>query len=460
MNKKIPRVVLCFLIGIIAVATFQLAATPNAGPPSFPTSGSLVGEAMGKFRQLQILRENLILDLRVLDDESYWGPPMTIYEAENSYELIAENPDELMEDYQSYRKLPEITATYEVENPGEPVEVELLFVAPGSEKADVSLNGAIVPFELVSGSELNRYFNVPEEAEVSPAPTDNPPVALPLEWQVPLTTPSIDSANPEDALPYQVDSNYERCLHFTVTFPKGISQLQVSYEMIAGTHTWGYGIPDYQVAYILAPARSWGGFGELRVEVLLPENWFVKTSLPMQRAGDTLTANFNGIPDDYLAITTRPDPQIWIAQLLSRTVAILGIGLSWYLVWMLAKVKYYLNHESSDGNRNFILRFLSGKNVIQAISVVLGYVIFSAAIVAGWVCYDWAFDYFVDAKYLPYLRYGHSGLLLLIPGIYLGTIVQCILVVLILKTSYFLQESKPHPLKKIAGKLNRFFKRS
>lgn len=36
MNGKIPRVVLCFLIGIIAVATFQLTATPNGAP--YPSS--------------------------------------------------------------------------------------------------------------------------------------------------------------------------------------------------------------------------------------------------------------------------------------------------------------------------------------------------------------------------------------------------------------------------------------
>ena len=455
MNRKIPRVVLCFLIGLIAVATFQLAATPNAGPPYVPsTSGSLVGEAMGKFRQLEILRENLVLDLRPLDDDSYWKLP----DLTATYE--AENPDELMKDYKSYKTLPKITATYEVNNPGEPVEVELLFVAPGSEKANVSLNGAIVPFELVSGSELNRYFHTPEEVEVSPTPTDNPRVPLPPEWQVPLTTPSIDSAYSDFGLAYQVDNNYQRCLHFTVTFPKGISKLQVNYEMIAGSHSSGYWIPDYQVAYILAPARSWGGFGELRIEVLLAENWLVKTSLPMQRKGDTLTASFNGIPDDYLAITTRPDLQIWIAQLLSRTVIILGIGLSWYLAWMLAKIKYYLNQESSDGNLNFSKLFLPGRNVGEATSIFYGLIIFQAAIFAGLVCYDWAFDYFVDARYLPYMRYRHSGVLLLIPGIYLGSIVQCFLVVLIFKTSYFLHKSKPRPLKKITEKLNRFFKRS
>jgi len=235
MNRKIPRVVLCFLIGLIAVATFQLTATPNGVP--YYRQGDGISEAIGDFSQLEILQEYLDFDLRSLKNQ--------------------ENP--------------QITATYQVQNSGQPVEIEILFVAPGSEQARVSLDGATIPFTTIL--EPN----------------------LPREWRV-----SRD---------FRGLHNYEKALSFTATFPTGVSELRVSYAMQPTIHGRGFD-RYYYIAYILAPAKAWKAFGTLEIKVELPPDWGLTTSLPMEQIDNTLTATFDGIPADELILrATLPVPQ-------------------------------------------------------------------------------------------------------------------------------------------------------
>jgi hypothetical protein len=245
MNKKIPRVVLCFLIGIIAVATFQLRATPNGGPYTY-IPGDGISEAIGDFSQLEILQEHLDFDLRSLKNEEH----------------------------------PQITATYQVQNSGQPVEIEILFVAPGSKKASVSLDGATIPFTTIL--EPN----------------------LPREWQVPRSLPSAVYPGGSSSAHYRTHS-YDSALSFTTAFPTGVSELRVSYAMQPGTDRWGF-YRDYHIAYILAPAKAWKAFGNLEVEVKLAPDWRFVTTLPMEQVDNTLTATFEGIPADYLIVTAAP----------------------------------------------------------------------------------------------------------------------------------------------------------
>ena len=54
----------------------------------------------------------------------------------------------------------------------------------------------------------------------------------------------------------------------------------------------------WQFAYVLAPARAWGGFGGLDVEVLLPHGWRAAYTPDLLRNGDMLRRNFDVVPAD------------------------------------------------------------------------------------------------------------------------------------------------------------------
>jgi hypothetical protein len=158
-----------------------------------------------------------------------------------------------------------------------------VFISPGIKAGSVSVDGASVPFTPV------KLLN------------------LPPEWQPPNTVPGISELPfaQQPKKPYKVNNTLASGLRFTATLPKGKHQLQVSYDMHPSTYDDAV-YRDYQIAYILAPARSWADFGVLEVSVNLLAGWDVATSLPMNRMGETLRATFKGLPADSLAITTRP----------------------------------------------------------------------------------------------------------------------------------------------------------
>jgi hypothetical protein len=272
------RVFKIILLSLLTLGITSSVAIANMAAPWNP--GDLVGEPTGSFRSLSIIREKLSFDLRALNQG----------------------------------KFAQITATYQIRNEGEPNSVQLLFVAPAFKAGSVTVDRVVVPSVPVKLSKL------------------------PPEWQAPKTVPAISNhwltkarQNPYDVnSPSPTDASG---LRFAVALPKGEHSLQVSYDMQPSTYNDSV-YRDYQIAYILAPARSWAKFGLLQVEVDLPPNWKVATSLPMKRTGDTLRASFNSLPANSLAIVTRPPvpPLIHpLSMLLQVGGAILGLMSSWWL---------------------------------------------------------------------------------------------------------------------------------
>ena len=249
MNRKIPRVVLCFLIGLIVVATFQLAATPNCEVYEYDSRISPlhhISEVRGDLGQLEILQENLNFDLRSLKNQEH----------------------------------PQITATYQVQNLGQPVEMKIIFIAQSREKVSVSLNGATIPLAAILEANLPR-----DKQESSELPY--------------IVYPGVSS------LELYGEQKREKDLSFTATFPRGVSELQVSYSMQPDIDCWNF-YRSYDIAYLLTSAKTWKAFATLEVKVELPPDWGFTTSLPMEQTNNTLTAKFEGIPADYLMITATP----------------------------------------------------------------------------------------------------------------------------------------------------------
>jgi hypothetical protein len=94
---------------------------------------------------------------------------------------------------------------------------------------------------------------------------------------------------------------------FTLLLPPGSHTLQVRYLTHGLVRVWGHGRPTvyHQLAYVLAPARSWAGFGGLDISVQLPPGWRAATAPPLEREGDTLHGSFAELPADALGLTVQ-----------------------------------------------------------------------------------------------------------------------------------------------------------
>lgn len=231
------------------------AASANMASPVQP--GTPVGEPAASLTGLRVVREALRIDLTPLGR----GRPFA-----------------------------RIEATYRIDNPGgdgaanggEPRTVPLEFLALGGDlsAAEVTFNGRPVEAERVDS------------------------LAVPAAWTAATQTPALGG----DPAPYEAEDvvGTPSGLRFTLTVPRGQHVVEVRYRVRVGSYDAGdHPNRVWQVAYGLAPARLWAGFGQLDVEVAVPEGWEAAASLPLRREGDRLVGRFPGVPGDVLAVSVR-----------------------------------------------------------------------------------------------------------------------------------------------------------
>jgi len=161
--------------------------------------------------------------------------------------------------------------------------------------------------------------------------------AVPKSWMPPPGTPSLDGGADID---YHVDTPV--AITFHVEMGTGRHTMETRYTAVPAQQS-GYGAPRaWQLAFVLSPARQWGGFGDLNVSVRVPSGWDAAVRPGLSRAGDVLTGHFNGLPSDAIAITTRmPNPPdltnagwlVGLVLVLASAVAIgrfLGSKIGWF----------------------------------------------------------------------------------------------------------------------------------
>lgn len=245
---------------LLYVATFLLVLLSLMIPKAVNANmggshiGESIGEPIGDFRNLGIVWEKLNFDLRGLKD-------------------LSEST---------------VTAIYQIRNDGEEIPVELLFVSPGIKTSNVTLDGKTIEKEKIK----------------------NP--KLPPTWRSPFRVPTADGGSLK-YFPRQISNT---ALKFKPTIGPGEHQIQVKY--VVEPSSYDYSIyKDYKVIYILAPAKNWAFFNRLDVEVKIPEEWKVATSLPMKRTGNILQATFNKIPADNLVIATTPYLPRYLSSIIS-----------------------------------------------------------------------------------------------------------------------------------------------
>ena len=256
-------------LGMCLIILSPLNVLSNMADPARP--GDIVGEPSPTLDSVHVLHEELLIDMRSCAD----------------------------------REPVEVTATYRLRNDGSAKELDLVFIAgalqDSTESFSLTLNGA----------SLNGTIS------------DSLPI--PLQWNLPISTPGLDW---KDSLQYQVyvrssiEGEGVRDVHELTerpfVFPESTPVIVFSVQLPAGEHTitvvyradatgYGYSGPVYiwQLGYVLAPVRRWASFGTLEAKVLLPNEWEAATWPQMDRQGDTLFAMWNGIPADAIAISTR-----------------------------------------------------------------------------------------------------------------------------------------------------------
>ena len=247
-----------------AAAWANMAAPPE---PHTVHAGSRVGEPAGGLRDVFIEHETLRLDLGPLAQ----GKPVLI------------------------------DAAYRVRNDGPARAIDLLFVANGLARGATSVT--------VDGRPV--------------AATPGATGALPPSWRAPANTPAFDSAG--GTLPYAPRG--EGTLAFRVQLPAGRHEIRVRYPAEATAYSVNDLTPVWQLGYVLAPAREWGGFGGLEVRVEAPRGWRVLSDPALRKEGDAWIGAWNRVPADAIAISAqKPEPASgpWYWLWLLLAAAMLG----------------------------------------------------------------------------------------------------------------------------------------
>ena len=138
-------------------------------------------------------------------------------------------------------------------------------------------------------------------------------LAVPALWTGIDAAPGLDGT----PLPYEAQTTAARGLRFVLALGPGQHRVRVQYRVRAGSFDGGgQANRTWQVAYALAPARLWAGFGQLDVAVRVPAGWEAAASLPLRREADAgggarLVGRVAGVPGDVLAVSVRaPEPPL------------------------------------------------------------------------------------------------------------------------------------------------------
>jgi hypothetical protein len=273
------------LLALAAVPALLLAAPRTAAwanmaaPPDPRTlrAGTPLTEPMGGLRDVFIEHETLTFDLRPIEEA----------------------------------KLARVEAVYRVRNDGPARTLDLLFVADGLTSGATTVS--------VDGRPVARRPGTADE--------------LPPNWRAPATTPALDSGEP---LPYAPGP--EGTLSFQVQLAAGRHEIRVSYPVRATAYSVNDLTPIWQFGYVLAPARSWGGFGRLEVRVEAPRGWRVATEPALREEDGAWVGRWDGLPADAISLSLqRPPPSSGPWYLLWAAASAVGLALIGWLGWVIGR---------------------------------------------------------------------------------------------------------------------------
>jgi hypothetical protein len=299
-----------------------------------------------------------------------------------------------------------VEATYRTRNDGPARSLRLLFVADGLGGAgEVWLDGRPV---------ANRRGE---------------PGPLPASWRAPATTPGLDG---ED-LGYE--AKHAGALAFQLDLPPGRHEIRVRYPAEAAAYQTPELMPVWQLGYVLAPAREWGGFGRLDVRVEVPRGWEAAASPALRREGGALVGSWTGVPADALALSARaPAPSVgWRYWL--------WLALCAAALWLCVRAGRAMGHSLGQRGRGALMA------LPLSFFLAIGWTVFAmmtVLLIPSWI--EWAAGPLANRYVTNRISYTTGVLLLIVIPIFpvVGTVAAQIGAVLG-RRSAAAHESRPAP---------------
>jgi len=251
---------------LLALLALGAASDVHANISAPWQDGEPAGEPSGELTDLEVLSERIELDLRPLASAS--AMPVKV--------------------------------RYQIRNQGPAGTRRLVFVTPGLERGEIRLDGKLLPRAAMKREKIPR------------------------KWIEAARTPAIDG---DDTLPY---SFAEEANVIVFSLPLGAAathELQIAYHLAPAWYDTGVPYVSHQVGYLLEPARRFGRFGTLQLEVHLPGGWEAASVPRLRREGDRLSGRFDGVPADFLGITARRPLEYrwgWVLVALGLAIGLAG----------------------------------------------------------------------------------------------------------------------------------------
>jgi hypothetical protein len=275
MPLRFPSFLSLIILPVIMLLVSSRAIRANMADPL--ERGALVGEPSPMLDSIGIEHEELTIDLRP---------------------LAAKGPAR-------------IEAVYRIRNDGAERRLDLLFVASA-----------------LTADSTNRFEVLLDNRPVKAMVRDSS--SLPERWQSPKSTPAFDGENNyndqgvAEGLRYETYRDDSSTISFTLLCPPGLHTIRVAYHAMPTSNSHHPPVREWQLGYVLAPARRWREFGGLNAKVILPEGWEGRTAPEMSRIEDTLVGRWDDLPADAISITARKQPPsyLWLANPLPSILAV------------------------------------------------------------------------------------------------------------------------------------------
>ena len=271
--RVLTSIYLSLGISLVFAALLALPGTARANmAASQPEwrAGDQVREPFGLFKSVHIERETLLIDLRPLAD---LRPAV-------------------------------VEATYKVRNDGEARDVALVFVADGLGTEESGGGWVWTGAHWVRDPRAKPVAEAGiwldgQRVEATRAETGTGE-SLPDKFQPPAETPAIIESL--ESLPYKTEGH--GTISFRVTLAPGPHVFVVRYaarpSAFSDTRTQEI---NWQLAYVLSPAKLWESFGGLDAKVLLPEKWRAASDPAMEAKRRPAPSIMGHNPADSLAFT-------------------------------------------------------------------------------------------------------------------------------------------------------------
>ncbi|MGJ3254401.1 MAG: hypothetical protein ACFE0J_25205 [Elainellaceae cyanobacterium] len=383
---------------ILLVAVLALCLIPSC--VSDPTvsnqwvRGDRLSEPLGDLQALTVRKETLTFDWTSLSGQDTSKPES--------------------------RRQGQLTATYQIRNPGDPVNVTFTLTAPGAKRGKIKLDNQTIPTQ--------------------PAPLPNLPDTLTQSVSIPAFSNrsdrdrSIDRVNPNrwyDLLARLSQSSAQRKVAtlydleqirppktpatgttVTIPLPGGDHTLTLTYRMRPYEHHGNHVYKDYVIGYLFAPDQSWQSTERIDLEVIVPRNWDMVSSLSMLRRDRVIWATYLNYPADGMAIAFRYHLNPF-AMLTSLALRLGGAILGWVSAYRIGQ---------QFGRSNRVGWFKSQSNLERLIKLNgLASLAFLLPALAGtWLSYELLNSEFISTVWMQHYIIMHTVLLII------GTALGCV----------------------------------